>query len=661
MNKLKKILLAAYSFYTICVYPNSFHDTNSVQGKAIWLHSQIVNLLPINSVKAYSLIQRAKTLTPPGNPELKLQLNIDLEEWYKNTGRFDSALKLGYRNLREAVRIHCDSLEGVSLLHLAISFSKKGNHDSAIKYSIKSLKMSERVLNQKGIILSLYFLGTVNQTMGNNEKALSYFTQCHTLALKNKDNYLIAYTQDGLAFYYFESGEYEYAEKLYKSSLKTYDSLNKKLNQARCYLNLGSCQDAIGNKELSINYYQKSLTIFRELQADNDVLLCHLNLGATYGNMKKYKLALENYFKAETYAKNLNTGDNLASVYENIAAVCEQMGNYKIAIEYKEKYNLLSDSILNLAKIKYISELETKYETEKKEHEIFSLTQENKLREADAALHKRRSYMLLISSCLLLVISLLVFFIFRQKARNARDLTEKNEQLYRKKINEIIKEQELKSINEIMEGKESERKRIAEDLHDRLGSMLATVKLHFTAVEQKIETLELKSMQQYHKANQLLDEVCDEVRKIAHNMESGVLVNFGLVHALTDLKEALENSSNLLITVNSFGMNNRLGTEIEITIYRVIQELLSNVIKHAKATEVHIDLNQTKDLLTVILSDNGKGYDSTEHDSKAGMGLKNIRSRVSKLAGKFYVDSGLKNGTTNIIEIPLKNDQTINS
>ena len=220
--------------------------------------------------------------------------------------------------------------------------------------------MSERTENKKGKILSLYFLGTVHQTVGNSEKALRYFTQAHNQARENKDSYLIAYTYDGLAFYYFEAREYTRSEELYKSSLKIYSSLNKKIDQARCYLNLGSCEDAIGNKESSVTYYQRSLVIFRELRADNDVLLCYLNLGATYGNMKKYMLALENYFKAETYAKNLNTGDNLASVYENIATVSKQMGNYKMALEYKEKYHLLSDSILNFAKIKYISELETK-------------------------------------------------------------------------------------------------------------------------------------------------------------------------------------------------------------------------------------------------------------------------------------------------------------
>ncbi|MCC6371888.1 MAG: sensor histidine kinase [Bacteroidia bacterium] len=617
--------------------------------KIIALKDSFSNCLSSYPEKALQFNNQARILCNNiSHPVLSLQLSIDQASLQKYLGNLQEAINLNYQNLSTVRPLKNDSLSLLIFSDLGVAYAKLGLNDSALNYHLKTLELAEKTHFQKEIIRSLYFLGALHNSINAYDKAFEYFSKCHQSAMQSGNDYLIAYSLDGLASNYFLSGKLWQAKSFYSQSSGIYSKLNKQNELARSYLNLGSVYDELQKPDTSLLYYQKALNTFEKLGAKNDVVLCYMNIGATYETLKKNNLAFDYYFKAEKVAEQLKTLDNLEVIYYNLSSLFQNNKNFESALLYREKYNAIKDSILNIETIKNINELEKKYETEKKE-------QENKLLVAESALHKRRSNLYLIAACLLLVISVLVYFIFRQRTKNAKAVAEKNEQLYRKKINEIIKEQELKSINEIMEGQENERKRIAEDLHDRLGSMLATIKLHFNAVELKIESLELKSLEQYKKANSLLDEVCDEVRKIAHNMESGVLVNFGLVHALTDLKEALASNSNLEITVNTFGMNQRLGTETEITVYRVIQELLSNVLKHAKATEVSIDLNRRDELLTVIFSDNGIGY-VTNESVTAGMGLKNIRSRVEKMHGKFYVDSGQKNGTTNIIEIPLKHD-----
>ena len=309
-------------------------------------------------------------------------------------------------------------------------------------------------------------------------------------------------------------------------------------------------------------------------------------------------------------------------------------------------------------RIKDINQLQETYQKEKREQEISSLKIQKALREQEVSMERQQKLSLLTALMVLVLLAFAAVLIFKQRAKNANKIAAMQENLYRNQMHQVIKEHELKSINQVMEGQEIERKRIAEDLHDRLGSMLSSIKLHFNAVEEKMDMAEMKTFQQYTRANNLLDDVVNEVRNIAHNMESGVLQSFGLLAALDDLKDTLKNTGALQIVISSFGMGERLSSDIEITVYRVIQELLSNTIRHSGAKKITIDLTRSREQLTVIYSDDGKGYE-LEDPARNGMGLKHIETRLSRVNGKFFVDSGNNNGTTSIIEIPLQDDKGI--
>ncbi|MDY8136080.1 sensor histidine kinase [Aquimarina sp. 2201CG5-10] len=209
------------------------------------------------------------------------------------------------------------------------------------------------------------------------------------------------------------------------------------------------------------------------------------------------------------------------------------------------------------------------------------------------------------------------------------------------------------SIRAMIEGQEDERKRIASDLHDRLGSMLSMVKLHYQSVEKNIEHLNISNQRQYSKANLLLDKACAEVRNIAHNMVSGTLTKFGLIAALDDLKDSLEDNNTVNIDLIVHGFKNRLEQKNEINIYRIIQELISNVLKHANASEIVIQLIFNQNGLNLIVEDNGNGFEVNNISKDGGMGLKNVLSRVDEIKGELNIDSSLDKGTTVTIDIPL--------
>lgn len=209
----------------------------------------------------------------------------------------------------------------------------------------------------------------------------------------------------------------------------------------------------------------------------------------------------------------------------------------------------------------------------------------------------------------------------------------------------------------MVEGQESERHRIARDLHDRLGATLSIVKMHFKSVEESIEVLKEKNVKQYKEANDLLDEACDQVRQIAHDMASGVLIKFGLVAALEALKETVETAGQLKMNLIDIGLEERLSYEYEINIYRILQELLTNTLKHAQATEMNLQLFRKDNSLSIVVEDDGAGFDPEKSVEFKGMGLKNIESRVYKFDGEISIDSGKGAGTTVTIDLPLNKER----
>ncbi len=307
-----------------------------------------------------------------------------------------------------------------------------------------------------------------------------------------------------------------------------------------------------------------------------------------------------------------------------------------------KSYSVLQDSIYNQDKASAIAEMQTKYETAEKER----LASEAELKATQATTRSRTFLALFLAA---LAVAAATFFYFRHRQRTAALIAEQQEQLHIKEVEELLKDQEIKSINAVLEGQEGERVRIAKDLHDRLGSMLTTVKWSFDGyLEGSTDRQDLAPLQ---KANRMLDDAYQEVRRISHDMVSGVLTKFGLVPAVEELCNAINASRRLEAKLVVFGMEERPDNQVEITLYRVIQELMSNILKHAKASTVTIQISRIEDELNVTVEDDGQGFDPAA--VKSGMGLKNIEARVRGINGSVFFDTGKGNGTSVLIEVPV--------
>ena len=223
--------------------------------------------------------------------------------------------------------------------------------------------------------------------------------------------------------------------------------------------------------------------------------------------------------------------------------------------------------------------------------------------------------------------------------------------LQQEQINQVLRQQEILILEAIRENEEETRQQIARDLHDRLGSMLSLARIHFSTIEDKIDSIKLQNKEQFKTALKLIDTACHEVREISHNMASGVLIHFGLVPALENLISNIRVGNQIIVNFHTHGIDKRLPGKTEIAIYRISQELLGNALKHANATEITFQLTRQNHDLNIMIEDNGKGFNPST--KKQGMGLKNLAARVDQLNGTYHIDSGKGNGTTITIDIPI--------
>lgn len=232
----------------------------------------------------------------------------------------------------------------------------------------------------------------------------------------------------------------------------------------------------------------------------------------------------------------------------------------------------------------------------------------------------------------------------------------------RKQIQQKIAIQELKAemqrqmLESSLEVQEVERRRIAKDLHDEVGAMLSATKMSLNQMVRKIDSTDLSTLAQQTK--ELLDESISQVRRISKELVPSTLEEFGLVSALDEFIQKIHVASGVLFVLNHEGIippDKRFDKKIELTVYRIAQELVNNALKHAQANEISLILKEQTNHLIFEFNDDGIGFDieKVQKNVKKGLGLKNIESRLSVVNGTFVQKSELGKGTQSYIEIPI--------
>jgi signal transduction histidine kinase len=299
-----------------------------------------------------------------------------------------------------------------------------------------------------------------------------------------------------------------------------------------------------------------------------------------------------------------------------------------------------------------INRLNIELETQEKENANLQLKQSAQEKEnANLKLKQNRNWLIsaLAGVALLFLISYLAYT--NQRSKNKIQAKEKEVQAM--KLEKVLKDQEIFGIDSMLEGQEKERQRMADDLHDNLGSMLANSILHFKNIKDNRNLTEAEREAQMQETDNLLQETYQKVRSIAHAKNAGVNAQEGLLPAIKNFASKVSIINRLVIEVEEHGMNSRLENSLEITIFRIVQELITNIIKHAQATEVMIHLTHYEDSINLMVEDNGIGFEISQIKPLNGMGLHSIQKKIENLGGRVTIDSIPEKGTTVIIDVPL--------
>ncbi len=366
----------------------------------------------------------------------------------------------------------------------------------------------------------------------------------------------------------------------------------------------------------------------------------YINAGDIYKELKNYNKALKYLDTGLAISKEIAHAENIRDAYCYMGQTFLAQKKYDSAYTYNLLYTKLKDSITNEKSNGEIEQIHTSYEVDKKDNEILLLNQQNKLREATIAKQNLSRNIIIVAGILIALLIVLLY--------SRRQLQQKN------KFQTELNRQRNELFNTVLTTQEKERKRIAQDLHDGLGSVLSAAKLKLSELEDSF-SIAGGQKEKYAVTLTLLDEAATELRNVAHNIMPATLAKIGLVAALQSIFDSISTYSGLHIRFSAYDMDKRLGEETEVSIYRIILELVNNVVKHAKATEVTVQLIKHPSYINITVEDNGIGFNYAQVTHNAsGIGLNNIASRVDYLKGTIDFDSGKGKVTTVFINIPFQ-------
>ncbi len=503
--------------------------------------------------------------------------------------------------------------------------------ETAIKYYLEALKYSDQTNDYAQMCAICTNISYLYGKVGAEKTVkLNYAYKALEFAEKSKDPWALeqAYSTLGNTLQEADSTEEALIYQLKGLEL----SRQMKSEQKECFaaLNIGSNYLQLEKWNEAENYFMQALDLALKnnmKRPETYILSC---LADVYRGMKKYEQS-ERYVQEALEKRDALSESEQLDIYLAAINLSVIRGDYSTFEKQFDAYLEQLDKVHNLAIHEKMVELETQYETEKKEKQIAELS------------HNQRMILLIGIIGLLTLTAVVMALFFRIRLIKSR------KKLTEQRVVQLEQEQQLIATKAVLDGETTERSRLARDLHDGLGGMLSAVKFNLHDMKQG-RTLESADVARFDKAMDMLDASINELRRVAHNMMPESLSRYGLKTALADFCTSMSN-----IHFHYFGNEARLYRSLEIMLYRTVLELVNNAVKHAAAENIHVQIVQESDRISLNVQDDGKGFDSQAENS--GTGLKNIRNRVESFNGSFEIYSKPGAGTEITAEFRLQYEQ----
>ncbi|HMG93350.1 MAG TPA: sensor histidine kinase [Chryseolinea sp.] len=551
------------------------------------------------------------------------------------TGNYTQSLEHNDNALAIAQELGDSTLLVSVLGNAGIIYQYLGKFDTQLEKSLQALAIMEK-RGQKGRLSSMYHnIGNAYYNLKQFRKGVDYCL----LSLKfdqqyggnNYKNRVLASVAQGYNYLKMKDS----ALYFYKRAVSASEKQNDKYAIAAIY---GYMADAYAESNEFVSMLEvstKSLLLAKELQSRQLLASSLYTLGyAHYFNKEQAKSKIYTY-EALKIAEEDSLNDELKNIYSVLSYVAAREEDFKTSLWAKAKSDSIRDGALNDEVLRTTTELQEKYEAEKRNNQI-------KLQQVELTQKNTLNYLLMVAIAAVLLVAFSLYRTYSHKQK-----------LQRQRINELETEKKLMAAEAVLKGEEQERARLAKDLHDGLGGMLSGIKYSFNAMKGNL-IMTPENHQAFERSMDMLDSSIKEMRRVAHNMMPETLVRFGLDTALRDYCNDINQSGALQVTYQSLGLENEtFDPTTAITIYRIVQELVTNTMKHAAAKTSIVQLTKAKGELSITIEDDGKGFDTNILKQSKGIGWTNIQHRIEFLKGKLDVNSEPGKGTSVHIELNI--------
>ena len=446
--------------------------------------------------------------------------------------------------------------------------------------------------------------------------------------------------------YYLDVREPD-SSRYYSEKLLALSSVNNKIEilKGKAYTNLGKSYLMENNYVKAEELFLQSVEVNKSLKNNVSVALALNNLASIYIINEEFEKAKFYYEEALTYIGDKNTTvatQRKEMIWDNLAWVLYNLKDYK-AYDYVTKSYNVRDSLKELAEQNRYAEIQALYD-------VKSVKQQEQIK---IERQERKTWIIGITGILVSILLLYLANLYKLRQQSLSLKLSKSQLEQQRNLERLKSQSQVKILNATIDGKETERKQIAEILHDNVSALLSSANMHLQASQKQFKDTAVPI--ELAKTQEIILEASQKIRELSHNLMSSVLLKFGLEYAVKDAAKKFSNSS---IRINTAIHNvYRYSQEYEIKIFNIIQELINNILKHSEANNAYIIMEEEDDALNIIVKDDGKGFKNKSEEEK-GVGINQIKARINMMNGTFLIESSKGQGTKTTMSIPVVRSKT---
>ncbi len=597
------LFVLLFSSY-ICLFSQSqdsiFIETRALSGKPFVkkVIKDFYKIYSINFDSAINLTSEAK--------ELALE-----EEWYKEAA---------YASLSNGVANYL-----------------RGDYKKALPAMLFSARTFDSLKLDSGIARVHNELAVYYRKNNEIEKALKSLEISEAAAMKAGDKEALGTSYGHQAAFLSREGKWDealpYVEKTLAIRIEEKDSVGL----GYIYLDLAEHAMHRGDSDEAFDFVQKSTDIRKAIGDDQGVAVNSVINGEQFFAMEKYAKAIPCFAKTIELAKPIGYTDLIRFSYDMLQQSYIKIGDYKNAYLSLQQNRIFNDSIFNVERSRALLDMETKYETEKKEQQI--ALQEAQLSENEAEIERNRFFTIALVVVIVSIIAL--WLLNRNRLKKKQLLLVQQERLNAREA----------EINATISSQEKERARYARDLHDGFGQMISILNMNLGSLRNDAKPDDRQKV--FEESEKIINEMYDELKGICFDLMPQTLVKNGLTSGLEEFAERINLAGKIFIETNFFGLEERLAELQEISIYRICQEWINNILKYSDADKITLQITKDADEITLLIEDNGTGFEKSLLVNSKGNGWKNLKSRSNLIQGQLELETEVgKKGNTLIVNAP---------